>query len=78
MEFNSEKLKSTFVIRISEEYAIAGSGLEAEGGRFMCGLDSMLRRQDFTFGDAKYVFITIKPAFPSDELVRDRIMSSSR
>lgn len=78
MEFNSEKLKSTFVIRMSKEYAIAGSGLETEGGRFMCGLDSMLRRQDFTFGDAKYVFVTIKPALPSDELVRDRIMSSSQ
>lgn len=78
MEFNSEKLKSTFVIRMSKEYAIAGSGLKTEGGRFMCGLDSMLRRQDFTFSDAKYVFVTIKSALPSDELVRDRIMSSSQ
>lgn len=78
MEFNSEKIKSTFVIRMSKEYAIAGSGLKTEGGRFMCGLDSMLRRQDFTFGDAKYVFVTMKPALPSDELVRDRIMSSSQ
>lgn len=78
MEFNSEKIKSIFVFRMSKEYAIAGSGLKTEGGRFMCGLDSMLRRQDFTFGDAKYVFVTIKSALPSDELVRDRIMSSSQ
>lgn len=61
MESNSEKL--IFVIKLSKKYAIAGSGLEAEGGRFMCGLDIMLRRQGFTFGDAKYVFITISLRF---------------
>lgn len=48
---------------MSKEYAIAGSCLETEGVRFMCSLDSKLRRHGFTFGDAKYVFVTISLHF---------------
>lgn len=43
MKCNPEKkMKSVFVIKMSMKDAKTGSCLEAEGGRFVCGLASML------------------------------------